>query len=141
MTTLTQATTSHAKRPSLLRRAMRGNAIFSLISGLAFALFSQPLSDLLGIPWPTALIVVGVMLLIYAADLFWIPSSAQFDIRWGMTAVALDVIWVIGSAVILLAGLLPLTTLGWWVVAIAADIVFLFAIAQSIGIRRIQKAG
>lgn len=140
MTTLSQATPAIAGRPSLLRRAMRGNAIFSLISGLTFALFSQPLSTLLGIPWPTALLVVGVMLIIYAADLAWVTSSEQFDIRWGMVAVALDAVWVIGSAVILMAGLLPLTTLGWWTVAIAADIVLLFAVAQAIGIRRIQQA-
>ena len=138
MSTLAQATTVE-QRPSLLRRAMRGNAIFSAVSGLAFALFSSTLSTTLGIPWPGVLLAVGIVLIIYAADLAWVTSSELFDIRWGMVAVGLDVVWVVGSAVILLAGLLPLTTVGWWVVAIAADIVLIFAVAQAVGIRRIRQ--
>ena len=139
MSTLTHTATE--QRPSLLRRAMRGNAVFSAVSGLAFALFSSVLSTTLGIPWPGVLLAVGIVLIIYAIDLAWITSSERFDIRWGMAAVGLDIVWVLGSAVILMGGLLPLTAVGWWVVAIAADIVLIFAVVQAVGIRRIRQQG
>ena len=138
MTTLIQAQTE--QRPSLLRRAMRGNAVFSGVSGLTLTLFSSSLSTALGIPYPGILLATGIMLLIYAADLVWVTTSPTFDIRWGITAVVLDTIWVVGSGVLLATNLLPLTTMGWWVVAIAADIVLIFTIAQIVGIRRINQA-
>jgi len=136
----TKNETKTAVRPTLLRRAMWGNAIFSGVSGIGLALFSGTLTEMLGISYPTVLRIVGIVLVICAADLAWVTSGNDFDVRWGWTAVVLDLVWVIGSGVILAFELLPLTTLGWWMVAIVADIVFLFAVVQAVGIYQIRQA-
>jgi hypothetical protein len=53
-------------------------------------------------------------------------------------AIALDALWVVGSAVLVLASLLNAT--GNWTAAILADVVLAFAICQFIGLRRLERA-
>ncbi len=53
-----------------------------------------------------------------------------------MAVIVLDVAWVAGSALILLFDLVPLTTAGRWTIALLAEVVALFAILQTIGLRR-----
>ena len=48
-----------------------------------------------------------------------------------------DVIWVLASMVIVLDGLVPLTTAGFWGVLIIADVVAVFAVLKYIGLRRL----
>ena len=56
-----------------------------------------------------------------------------------MIAVELDVVWVVGSAVLLVTKALPFTPVGVWAVAIVADIVAIFAIVQYLGLRRMSR--
>jgi hypothetical protein len=53
--------------------------------------------------------------------------------------IELDVLWVIGSLILIFTSLVPLTTSGKWAVAITADIVTVCAILQYIGLRRQQR--
>ncbi len=83
---------------------------------------------------------LGVVLLLYAADLTWITSRPSLDVRFGWMAVILDVAWVVGSAIVLLTDALAMTTAGNWLVAIIADVVLVFAVVQWLGIRRLRNA-
>ena len=47
---------------------------------------------------------------------------------------------MLGSIVLLAAGLEGLTRSGWWVVAIVADIVLVFAVLQARGLNKIRHA-
>lgn len=131
----TQVDTKHER---LLRRALRANAGFSGISGLISLLAANALTELTSIPDTLVFLVLGVMLLIYAADLFWITSREKINIAFGITAVVLDVIWVIGSVVLLLGNFLPLTTAGKWSILILAEVVSIFALVQGYALWKIR---
>jgi hypothetical protein len=47
-----------------------------------------------------------------------------------------DVLWVLGSLAVLIIGWSPLTVPGKWIVAALAEVVGIFAIHQTIGIRK-----
>ena len=120
----------------ILRQAMRGNAIFSTLSGLLLTTASGAVAALLGVTPPAILFWMGVILVIFGLDLFWITSRERVAPPWGYLAVALDLLWVIGSALLLLGGFVDLTTTGMWAVVVVADIVALFAIWQAYGLWR-----
>lgn len=134
-----QSISKPASASSLLRSAMRANAIFSSTSGAVMLLFSSALAQLVGIQPPAIFIVLGVVLIGYAISLTWATSRPELDVRFGWTTVVLDVAWVAGSLVLLLTDLLPLTTAGKWIIAILADVVLVFAVVQAIGIRRLSQ--
>lgn len=121
---------------SLLRRALQGNGLFSVLSGLVLLLGAGPLSTFLGITPALALSISGVILLLYGADLLYVARRDPPRRALAWAAVVLDVLWVVGSALVLWQGWLPLTTAGRWAVILVAEVVGLFAIAQFVGIRR-----
>ena len=131
--------TTHTTKYSTLHTALGINGIFSGISGILFIAVAGPIATFMGLEAPGILRIIGVLLLIFAADLFWI-AQGTINLRLATAVIAGDVLWVVGSAVILLTDLVPLTTGGKWGVAIVADIVALFAIWQFYGVRQQRKA-
>jgi len=125
--------------PTLLRRALLGNSIFSTLSGLFFLLDAAPIAAFLGLDMPMMISFLGVNLLVFAAIVYKVATASPINRTFASVIVALDVAWVIGSIVLIFGHLVPLTTGGKWGIAIVADIVTLFAIAQYIGIRRMGK--
>ena len=124
-------------RPSnILRRAMRGNALFSAVSGLISLIEARPLAAFTGLDAPAVFVGLGITLLAYAAVLFVVTNGETVERRFGITAVVLDVAWVAGSAAILLSGWPELTTAGRWTVALLAEAVAFFAAWQWYGLRR-----
>lgn len=141
-----QAAASTKDSSRLLRTALRGNGIFSGISGVLAVVASGPIAEFMGIDQPTILgtsgsvflLVTGLILIGYALMLYFKSSQEALDRSFAWTAVVMDVGWVVGSAIILVGQLLPLTTAGSWAVLIVADIVLVFAVAQVIGLRRMR---
>lgn len=131
----THLTTGHPS--TLLRRALVANALFSGASGALLALGARPVAPFLGLDNPLILTIIGALLLLYAADLLYVATRPTVNRTAAWLAVALDLLWVAGSAAILLGGWLPLTTAGKWAVGIVAELVFLFALFQYLGIRRL----
>ena len=132
-------TTIEHTADQVLRLALRGNGSFSLLSGLILAAAARPVSVLLGVEPPAILLILGIVLIIYGIDLFWVASRPEIDTRLATAAVVLDVLWVLGSAALLLTGLVSLTAAGVWAVIIVADIVALFAIWQGYGLWRMRQ--
>ena len=122
---------------TLLRRALVANALFSGASGMFLALGARTVGSFLGLDNALVLTIAGVLLIIYAADLFYVATRPAVSRTAAWLAVALDLLWVAGSAAILLGGWLPLTTAGKWAVGAVAELVFLFALFQYLGIRRL----
>ncbi len=120
---------------NLLKRALTANAIFSALSGAILLLASERLAQLLGTS--VSLVPLGAMLLIYAAGLLWNARRENVSRMEAWIAVALDVAWVAGSAIVIFAGVLSAT--GNWIVAIVADVVLLFAVLQLIGLRKSRQ--
>ena len=122
---------------TLLRRALVANALFSAASGAILALGARPVASFLGVDAFLFLTGTGVMLLLYAVGLYYVATQPTVNHTAAWLAVALDLVWVAGSAAILLGGSLPLTNGGKWAVGIVAEVVFLFAVFQYLGVRRL----
>ena len=139
MTTQTVTRSSSSSSSNLLRRALLGNCIFSMLSGLFFLLAANPITSFLGLDLPMMISVTGINLLLFAAIVYKVATASPINRTLALIIVALDVAWVVGSIMLIFANMVPLTTAGKWAIAIVADIVTLFAIAQYIGIRRMGK--
>lgn len=123
-------------RSNLLRLALRSNAVFSTVSGIAFIAAAAPLSEWIGLGSLWILNGVGVSLIVFAVGLYVNASRPDVNVLEAWIAVALDLGWVAGSAVVITLGFL--TTSGNWAVAVVADVVLVFAIVQYFGLRQLN---
>lgn len=125
---------TQALTPSVLRRALQVDGVFSFLSGIGLIVGADFLAGLLGLQSTAILIVIGVSLLLYATGLFINVRRAIINRREAIAAAILNFAWVAGSAVVIALGVLTAT--GNWLVAIVADVVLLFGILQIYGLRR-----
>jgi hypothetical protein len=132
----TQSITKNNQGSKLLKNALRGNALFSGTSGLIALAAAQSLTAFTGINPPIIFVVLGIALILYAVDLWWVASRETINRRFAWAAIILDVLWVIGSIAVLLSGWLPLTVAGSWTIALLAEAVAIFAVLQFVGLRR-----
>ncbi|MGB1286225.1 MAG: hypothetical protein ACPG7F_06825 [Aggregatilineales bacterium] len=149
-TTQSQIHTSHSdstiyRKSPLLRNALRGNGLFSLIGGVTFFLAAQPIADfsglagaeiIAGIDGTGFIRLLGVGLLPWAMALFWLASRPVIKNGLAWEVIGGDMLWVAGSALLLMTQALPLNTTGSWMVLILADVVLMFAVVQYVGIRQ-----
>ena len=131
-------TTTQSTKSNLLSRVLQANGIFSGLSGVALTFAAAPIAAFLGLNSPVLLVGIGIALILYAPTLFYIAAQTPVNRKLVMTAIILDVAWVIASIDILVTDFVPLTNAGWWAVAIVADIVAVFAIVQFYALRRKQ---
>ena len=127
-----------ADRNGLLRLALKLDAVATgalAVLGLAAA---SLLDGLLGTPasllWP-----IGLALLVYAAAIWVIGTRPRISRPAAWSAVVLNLLWVAASVATVLAGWLPLTTLGTAFVLIQAVAVLVFADLQYLGLRRARS--
>ena len=139
MSTQTSTTAMHnpaSTESSLLRKALLGNSIFSTISGLLFVFDAAPIAAFLGLSSALVLRILGVGLLAFAIIVYKIATANPIDLRAAMSIVVGDLLWVVGSVVLIFTSLVSFTTGGKWAIAMVADIVLVFAIVQYVGIRK-----
>jgi len=125
-------------RQQLLRRALRGNALFSILSGVGILMANRTLAEFLGLPRDADLSALGIGLLVYAGWLLWNARRETIRIVEAWIAVILDILWVVGSYALVFAA--TLSTGGKWIVGFVAEIVFLFGLMQWLGLRRIGRS-
>ena len=127
------------ERQGLLKKALTGNAVFSVVSGLAILFANRWLVKFLGLPDKVSLAILGVSLIVYAAILWPNARRPTIKITNAWIAVIIDAVWVMGSYVVIFV--VPFSVGGKWVVALVAELVLAFAIVQWLGIRKIRKSG
>ena len=125
-------------KQKLLRRALQGNALFSVISGVVILATNRALVEFLGLPSNASLTAMGIGLLGYAGWLQWNARREKIKIVDAWIAVILDMVWVMGSYALLFE--VRFSSSGKWAVALVAEMVFLFGVAQWIGLRRIGRS-
>jgi hypothetical protein len=123
----------------LLKKALTGNAVFSVISGAAILFANRWLVKFLGLPDEVSLALVGISLIVYAVLLWLSARKAKIKISGAWVAIVMDVVWVIGSYALI--AVVPFSVGGKWVVAVVAELVLAFALLQWMGIRRVLKSG
>ena len=113
-------------RDRLLRLALQFDAVATGAAGSLLLVGGPWLDDLLGAP-ATLLQPVGLFLVAYAAALGVAGSRPTISRPAARAAVALNALWVVGSAILVAAGPLPLTGLGVAFTLAQAAAVALFA--------------
>jgi hypothetical protein len=131
-------TTTTAPAPSLLRLALRADAVVSGLNGAAYLLLAGPLSDLLG-PSAGVLRAVGLFLLVYAAAVWLVGDRPVAPaVR---AVIGGNLLWTAGSIAVVAADLGTLTTIGAVWVVLQAAVVAAFAVLQFAGLRRSAVSG
>ena len=125
---------------NFLRRALQGNALFSLLTGLAFIFAAGPISRFMGPDIPTMIVLlVGVGLLPFGYFVYRIPMETAVSPGQARIVTAMDITWVIGSFLLLWLGWALFSVAGRWLIGLQAEAVATFALLQIIGLRRLKN--
>jgi hypothetical protein len=128
------------EKNGLLRRSLQVDAVVALALGLVFILAAEWLSTFTGINATTALMIAGVVSLLYGAWIYYGLRRDSIAQSLAITVIALNVAWVLGSALLVFTDWLPLTVEGKWTIVAAADVALLLAAAEIIGLRRARSS-
>lgn len=138
MQTQTVSQMKEKESAQFLRHVLRANTIFSLLSALVLIFAANALSEVMGIENPVVFYVVGVGLLPFAAFVYYTSQPATLNRQFVKIILVLDLVWVMGSYLLIFSGVFPLTTAGKWIVGLVAEVVFIFAVLEGIGLRRLS---
>ena len=131
-------TQSIEERQKLLKKALMGNGLFSVVSGALIMLANRWLVHFLGLPDKVSLAILGISLVVYSILLWLNARRPKIKITDAWIAVIMDTVWVVGSYVLLFV--VPFSAGGKWMIALVAELVLVFAIWQWFGIRRITQS-
>jgi hypothetical protein len=112
---------SNQGRQGLLKKALLGNAVFSILSGVAIVIANRWLVRFLGLPENVSLVILGIGLIAYAATLLLNARRPVIKITDAWVAVIVDIVWVVGSYVLILV--VPFSAGGKWMIALVAELV------------------
>ena len=132
--------TATQPQSNLLRNALRGNSIFSAMSGLITAIGAGVLVQFMDVGSVALYLVVGIALIIHAVMLYLNTRTDRINVGFAWYAIIGDVLWVLATAFILLTDSFNLSSEGKWLLLFIGDIVLLFAIAQFWGLRRMNRS-
>ncbi len=131
---------NHIASTPFLRVALLGDAAASAATGLLMAAAAGPLSALLGLPQPL-LLAAGLFLLPYAALVAWLGAKPAMPSAAVWAVIAINALWVIESAALLLLGWVQPTALGTGFIIAQAVVVALFVELQFVALRRARQGG
>ena len=139
----------NASTDRLLRRTLWGNAVFSVVSGAALAIFAVPFAraaaqapvTLMGLDLDLAIVfeLLGVGVIAFGALCAWVASRETLPQAWARVIFAGDLAWVAGS-VLVLALPATWTMAGFIGIVVVALIVADLAILEYLGLRRLGTA-
>ena len=128
-----------APQSQLIRRAFKLNAVLSLLTGLVLVALPGFLGRWIDFEMPLLYIAIGIVVLIFAADVWWVATRSNVRSDWGRLIFALDVAWVVASVIVLAAFSNLFTDLGLVLIGGTAVIVAGFAAAEFAGLRRLAR--
>jgi len=123
---------------TLLRSALKTNAVVSALTGVAIAAGAGIVGPLIGFDLPLLYQVIGAGLAAFAAWVWFVGTRNAVSQRDARIVLWLDVLWVLGSTLLLLGFSQLFTIVGIVLIAGAAAMVAAFATAEYAGIRRIS---
>ncbi|HEX2034237.1 MAG TPA: hypothetical protein VHS99_08635 [Chloroflexota bacterium] len=123
----------------LLRLALQVDAVVTGAFGVLLLGAGPLLAGLLGTP-PALLLVLGPLLIAYAAGIWITGTRRHVNRSAAWSAVGLNALWVVGSVLAVTAGWFSLTVLGTAFILAQAVMVALFADLQFLGLRRARPA-
>ena len=124
---------------NFLRRALLADAVVSGAAGLLMAGGAGPLQELLHVP-AQLLLVAGMILIPYALELVLLTRRSLLSTPLVWAVIATNVAWALGSALILLTGIVHPNALGYAFLLVQAIAVAAFAEIQYVGLRKATAA-
>ncbi|HZB21312.1 MAG TPA: hypothetical protein VE463_15860 [Blastococcus sp.] len=138
MTTSTAAANA-ARTPtrsdSLLRLALRLDAVVTGLNGAAYLAAAPLLDDVLGLSGGL-LRGIGAFLLVYAAAVWLVGAGVRISTAAVGAVVVANALWAIGSVAVVVTGAGSPTTVGAVWLVLQAVVVAAFAALQVAGLRR-----
>jgi len=129
----------YARSNNFLRYALLADAVASGATGLLLIAGAGLLEGFLGLP--VALMrEAGLVLMPYVAFVAFVGTREVISRPAVQAVIALNVLWVLGSAGLLVSGWVVPTMLGYAFVIAQAIVVGVFAELQCIGLRRTGAA-
>ncbi|WP_298896858.1 SRPBCC family protein [uncultured Psychroserpens sp.] len=120
-----------------LQKSLTANAVFSSTCGIISILFKNDLERLFGIASNNTFLILGILLLIFALTLvIEVKKQRALSVLW---IIIQDLLWVIGSVMLLLFNPFDITTEGHVIIAIVAFVVLQLAFVQVRGLARIDE--
>jgi len=111
-----------------MKKALGINAVFSGLSGILIIILRNQLANLFGIGSATPFLITGIVLVFFSVTIiFEIKRQNTAAILW---IIVQDMLWVIGSILILLLDPFGISTTGNYIILAVAIIVFLMAVHQ-----------
>lgn len=115
---------------SFIRRPLLANATFSALSGLIMIACCSSLGSLLGEIRSMDLLLLGIGLLFFASYLLFVAYRTPLVKRQIIAIIIMDLLWVIGSVLLLWLRPIALTETGQQLIILIAAIVACFALWQ-----------
>lgn len=112
------------------------NAISSGVTGLALAILPKTIAGLFGTTATMPFIETGIFLTVFAALVFSVSRSSPVHVRGVRLVIALDTLWVIGSASIVLFQPFAISVVGYVLIGAVAVWVAAMAWLQSAGLKQ-----
>ena len=123
----------------VLRFGLLGNAFFSTACAAVLLITAATLAPKMGLTDPAYLKSVGLSLIPFAIFLVIAANRASVRLKEVYLLSAMDAMWVVGSAILLLSGIAPFTSLGIALVIGVAIMVGLLMCLQLWGARQHQR--
>ena len=121
-----------------IKKILLLDAGFAFISGLTSTLAAGPLTELMGLNDTIYLTVLGITLMLYAADLAFVAFKAADKPLFVKLFFAADIAWIVGSVFLVIAFSSLFSTAGLILINISALAVAGFAISKYKGLRMQQ---
>jgi hypothetical protein len=120
-----------------LKNVLMVNALSSGATGLLLVSFPGFVAALFGTAAQWPFVAAGIFLILFAAYVFAQARTGAISRGKLKFIIAMDILWVVESAVILLPQLFGLTAVGYAIIAAVAAWVSLMAVLQIKGLRRL----
>ncbi|MEO0337839.1 MAG: hypothetical protein AAF242_01365 [Bacteroidota bacterium] len=122
---------SNSNASAKLYLVLLTNAVFSGLNGVIMTLFSKPIAAWMGISNSIILLIIGLVLLGFAAFILTINNQQVPNTKAIRFIVSQDMLWVLGSVILLVWNPFQMLSLGKGLIAVIAVIVGVFAFLQN----------
>jgi len=119
---------------TVLKRALLANAAFSALCGLGLVVLGGGLAELIGLGSPIVYRVIGLGLALFAGVVGWSATRTPINAFVASLISAADLLWVLGTAIVIVLTYPSLRPLGIVVMLAVAALVLGLALRQLHGI-------
>lgn len=128
---------SKAKRMNTLQKHLTANAVFSTSCGIIVLAFQEKVEQIFNIETSNFFFVLGILLILFALTIvIEIKKQRALPVLW---ITIQDMLWVIGSIILLLWNPFDISIEGNIIIGIVAFFVLQFGIGQARGLARIDE--